>query len=394
MHTQGMRKKAMMQSVDQDTARLLRAVVRPPEEGGADAIAEAVSRIRFWQEAVAGAVRHGIAPMLFSALKANSELVPPEALKLARNAFERNAFHCMTNAEELLKILRAFHELGIRALPFKGVVLGASIYGDMTARTAGDLDLLIHYNDLQRAADLLKRRGYELKSEVLHDGSPALENYFEFHFERASDGMVLELRWRLELTQPRYRHELGIDWVWPKRRTAMLAGADVPDMDPVSLLLVLCMHGSKHAWSRLVWICDVAKLLEREPGLDWDAAQREAKRVGLWRCLALGVLLARRIAGAEPPADVLRSFERNGTMRKLAEFLDENLLERPGRMPPGRVPYNLRILGFRDRAGVMLSPSVLRPNARDRAVVRLPRALEPLYYLIRPFRVLLDRSGR
>ncbi len=34
-------------------------------------------------------------------------------------------------------------------MPFKGVVLGASVYGDMTARTAGDLDVLIYYRDLQ-----------------------------------------------------------------------------------------------------------------------------------------------------------------------------------------------------------------------------------------------------
>lgn len=384
----------MMQSLDQDTARLLRTVVRLPKAGGREAIAEAVSRIRFWQEAVAGAVRHGIVPIFFSRLKANSELVPAEALKLARNAFERNAFHCMTNAEELLKILRAFDKAGIVAMPFKGVVLGASVYGDMTARTAGDLDLLIHYHDLQRATDLLKGQGYELKSKVLEDGSPEAEDYFEFHFERASDGMVLELRWRLELTQPRYRHDLGMDWVWPKRRTAMLAGAEVPDLDPVSSLLVLCMHGSKHVWSRLVWICDVAKLLEHEPELDWDSVQREAKRVGLWRCLALGVLLARRMAGAEAPVEVLRSFESSAALRTLAQFLDENLLEHPGRMPPGWIPYNIRILGLRDRAALVLSPSLLRPNARDRAVVKLPRSLEPLYYLIRPFRVLLDRSGR
>ncbi len=279
-------------------------------------------------------------------------------------------------------------------MPFKGVVLGASAYGDMTARTAGDLDVLIYFRDLMEATRILKERGYELTTKVLEDGSPEAEDYFEYHFVRAEDGMVVELRWRLELTQPRYSHDLGMDWVWPRRRTAKLAGADVPNLDAISGLLVLCMHGSKHGWSRLIWISDVAKLLESEPGLDWNLVLREAKRLGLWRCLALGVLLARRVAGAQVPAETLRGFERDRTVRKLADFLEKNLLEAPGSMPGGWVPYNVKILGFRDRAGALLSPTFLQPNARDRAVVKLPKSLEALYYVIRPFRVLLDRSGR
>ena len=162
----------------------------------------------------------------------------------------------------------------------------------------------------------------------------------------------------------------------------------------VSGLLILCMHGSKHAWSRLIWIADVAKLIESEPGLDWDFAQQEAKRLGLWRCLALGVLLARWVAGAQVPDEALRRFEGDRTVHRLADFLQENIFKAPGSMPEGWVPYNIQILDFRDRAGALVSPSFLRPNARDRAVVKLPKSLEALYYLIRPFRMLLDRSGR
>jgi Uncharacterised nucleotidyltransferase len=383
----------MKQVLDQDSARLLRSIANScPED--VSAFAELTRKMASWEAIIDAARRHGVAPLLYRRLAANEQFVPPEALRLARSEFERNAFHCITNAEELLEILRAFERAGIRAMPFKGVVLGVSAYGDLTARNAGDLDLLVDYHDLLAGTQILKSRGFELKTTVQPDGSPEAEFYFEYHFERASDGLVVELRWRLELTQPRYRYDLGIDWVWPRRRTVLLAGAEVPNLDPVSSLLVLCMHGSKHVWSRLIWVCDVAKLLESEPGMDWDRAQQEAKRVGLWRCLALGALLARRIGGAEIPSATLRTFESSRTVRELADFLDANLFAAPPKMPPGWIPYNLRILGFQDLIGVVLSSGILRPNARDRAVVRLPKALEPLYYLIRPFRVLLDRSGR
>ncbi len=383
-----------MISLDHDTGNLLRAVVRSGEKACGETFTGLASKIGCWEEAIEGARQHGVLPMLYFELAANGSAIPAETLELARIEFEHNAFHCLTNAAELLEVLNAFEKAGIAAMPFKGVVLGAAAYGDMTARTAGDLDLLIYFRDLMEASRILKKRGYEVTTKVLQDGSPEAEDYFEYHFVRADDGMVLELRWRLELTQPRYSHDLGMDWVWPRRRTVKLAGADVSNLDPVSGLLILCMHGSKHAWSRLIWIADVAKLIESDPGLDWDFAQQEAKRLGLWRCLALGVLLARWVAGAQVPDEALRRFEGDRTAHRLADFLQENIFKAPGSMPGGWVPYNIQILDFRDRAGALVSPSFLRPNARDRSVVKLPKSLEALYYVIRPFRILLDRSSR
>jgi hypothetical protein len=143
-----------------------------------------------------------------------------------------------------------------------------------------------------------------------------------------------------------------------------------------------------------MWIVDVAKLVESVPELDWNRAEEEARKVGLERCLALGVLLAHRVAGADVPAQVLRRFGSDRSVKNLTDFLEQSVLEEPGRMPAGRIPYNVRILGQRDRAAIMLSPGFLRPGARDRALVKLPKALDPLYYLIRPLRILLDRSGR
>ncbi len=383
-----------MQPLDHNTAEFLRAIVRRDARKRKLAIAELAAEVSSWDAVVDGARRHGVLPTLYCWLTENEERIPESAMKLARREFERNTFHCMANTAELLRVLQIFNGAGIEAIPFKGVVLSSSAYGDLKARSAGDLDLLIRYPDLQKATTLLKEQGYELKTEALEDGSPEAENYFEFHFERATDGMVLELRWKLELTQPRYRYNIGLDWVWPRRRTVRLAGASVPDLDAISTLLVLCMHGSKHVWSRLMWILDVAMLLESEPELNWNEAEEEAKKVGLERCLGLGVLLAHRVAGAGVPAEILRRFESDRSVKKLADFLDQHLLEEPGRMPEGRIPYNLRILGFRDRAAVLFSPDFIRPNARDRALVKLPKALEPLYYVIRPFRILLDRAGR
>jgi Uncharacterised nucleotidyltransferase len=383
-----------MMPLDHDTSNLLRAVPGVRARADAGRITELAGRIRDWNSTIAGAQKHGVLPLLYSALVETAVEIPPDAMELMRRKFERNTFHCLANAAELLDVLRTFDAASVPAMPFKGVVLGSSVYRDFTLRPAGDLDLLIFRRDLKRATLILQQRGYELKTNVLADGSPQTKDYFEFHFERPSDGMVTELRWRLELIQPRFRQDLGMDWVWARRRTTMLAGAEVPTLDPVSTLLMLCMHGSKHVWSRLIWTCDVARLLEAEPGIDWEVSIREARRVGLWRSLALGVLLALRLVGARVPAEVVRRMEADSVAVQLAEFFAGNLLEAPGRMPLGRVPYNVQLLGWRDRAWMALSATSLSPNERDQAVLKLPKQLEALYYLIRPIRIILDRTGR
>jgi len=377
---------------DNESCELLRAIARLPSD--AEEIRRCALKVRDWDLLLETAQEHRVLPMLFLRLADMGPAVPTAVQERLRAEYDRNVFHNLANAAELIAVLKAFEEKAIPVMPFKGVVLGAALYRDPAMRAAGDLDLLIHYQHLSQATAIMLERGYELITEMRDDGTPAVEDYYEYHFERLTDGRVLELRWRFELTYSRFKRELGMDWVWPHRRTVLLAGAVVPNMSPEITLLVLCMHGSKHIWSRLNWICDVTQLLASTPDLNWKEVIREAKKAGLWRALALGVLLANRVAGVFVPEDILRRFESDTTALHLAQHIQENLFVALGSTPAGRVPYHFQLLSFRDRVGLILLSSFLRPNERDRAFLPLPKPLHALYYLIRPFRMLWDRSAR
>ena len=377
--------------VDFESCELLRAIARSSD---AEQVHRVAAKVGDWDSLLKLAEEHRVLPMLFLRLADIGPAVPLFVHGRLQAEYERNMFQSLANAVELIAVLKALEDEMIPAMPFKGVVLGSSIYHDLTTRPAGDLDLLIHYRDLVRATTVLLKRGYELKTSVCADGTPAQLDYCEYHFERQTDGRVLELRWRFELTVPRFKRDLGMDWVWPRRRTTMLAGAEVPDMSPEITLLMLCMHGSKHVWSRLLWICDVAQLLASSPSLDWKVVTHDAKEAGLSRTLALGILLSHRVMGATVPQTVLRRFEADTTARLLAEHIQENLFDAPGSTPPALLPYSIQLLDFRDRVGLLLSTNFLRPNERDRAAFPLPKSLDALYYLIRPVRIFWDRSAR
>jgi hypothetical protein len=376
------------------TRSLLTAVVQGRAPQNRQDFSDLVRAIVDWDEVIDVGRKHRLLPLLYLRVNETNAPVPPAALERIRVEHDRNAFRNLANAAELVSLQRSFGKQHIPAMPFKGIVLAASAYPSLTIRSAGDLDFLVFHRDLSRATSMLVARGYELKTEVREDGSPKNSIYFEFHFEREADGMVVELRWKLELIQPRFGRDLGMDWVWPRRSTVNVGGVQVPNLDPVSTLLILCMHGTKHFWSRMIWVYDLVRVLETNAELDWKEAMRDAKQRGLWRALALGVLLARGLCGATVPERVLKRFRSDRAARELSEYFQNTLLETPGQMPPGRIPYSLRILDSGDRAQWLLRMKFLRPNQRDLAVVRLPLVLKPLYLLLRPFRILFDRSAR
>src|SRR5260370_41435139 len=103
--------------------------------------------------------------------------------------------------------------------------------------------------------------------------------------------------------------------MWPRRRVVTLMGQPLVAPGAEDLLLILCMHGAKHLWKNLGWICDVAQLLGVQPHLDWEQVRREARRLRSERLLRLGVYLAERVLQAPLPADVARECRRDTTAR-------------------------------------------------------------------------------
>jgi hypothetical protein len=300
--------------------------------------------------------------------------------------------------QELRKILAGFSQAGIRAIPFKGPVLAYHGYGNLSLRKSGDLDLLIPIQDLPPARQWLVTAGYQVETPLRADGLPCQPDKYEIRGVHP-DGGVVELRWRL--LRQHYSASLGFDRIWERCRPFDMAGLRVPLLADEDLFLILCIHGAKHFWDRLMWICDLAELARVRPDLDWQSLQRQARALGCERTLALGCLLAVELLGAPLPPGFLRKAEASERIRGLAVQVAEQFFLGPdgrsGRYgtfalddASGTRRFDLRVTDRpRDRARYRLHLAHRRiaPNEKDRALLRLPIPLDPLYYAVRPLRL-------
>src|SRR5215471_10142483 len=106
--------------VNRESCELLRAIARSSD---AEQMHRLALNVHNWDSLFNLAQQHRMSSMLFLRLVDMGTAVPPAVQKRIRAEYERNMFHNLANAVELIAVLKAFERESIPAMPFKGVVL-------------------------------------------------------------------------------------------------------------------------------------------------------------------------------------------------------------------------------------------------------------------------------
>jgi hypothetical protein len=358
-------------------------------------IREAAQKEMDWVQFIRLALRHGTLPLTYWNLhRICPDIVPSNVLEPLRARHEAVAAEGRLLAEELVGILGLLDSQGIPAVPYKGPALAVRLYGDLSLRGFGDLDIVIGERDALRARHLLIDRGY---APALQLDSGELNQYLrdnhEMQFCRPDRNVRLDLHWR-------YTSRSACLAGDPERflqhlETISIAGKEVRSLRLESYLLLLSMHAAKHKWAQLKLICDIAEILT-VPDLDWHYVLHEADDLGLKRALGTGLLLAQGLLGAALPPKLARELKIDRTAKALAAQACTRLFEEPGESWGAEADYTFQFElreRFRDRTKIFLRHFLpkLKPNERDRVFLSMPRSLSVAYYVVRPVRLALER---
>jgi len=351
-----------------------------------------------WPYVVETARLHGITALVSSNLDYSaSDIVPREPLEMLRRRFQANAARNLFLTSELLSLIREFTASGIDALPLKGPVLAMTAYGNVALREFLDLDILVPKEQLNRAAHLLRQRGYRQPADQTAErGSRHIESQLGCDFLRQDGRVSVELHWSFLQRWLGFPVDLSALWKAPTR--ARLGGMDVLALPAHITLLYLCAHGTKHRWSRLCWVVDIAQLLRAGPGVDWNELMQTAESTGSRRTLFLGLHMAHILLGSEIPMKVYDEMTKDMTALRLANRLCRGVFSprTPAGSNRGSFARDWFYLSTKERwqdrlRYVWFSAGwFFLPSQKDRQWVRLPASLGWLYIFLRPIRVSCD----
>jgi hypothetical protein len=370
---------------DRREDELLVCLVRPALD--AARVRQLVQTELDWDYLVAMADRHSLIPWLYFRLNSiGPEAVPAEPLSRLRSRNQENTRQSLSLTGELLNLLELLEAAGIRAVPFKGPTLALAAYGDVALREFGDLDILVHKQEVLKVKELLSAWGFKPTPELSSAQEAALLR-FDCACNFGNDKNVLfDVHWNFAASY--YSLALDVNSMWERLEQITIAGKQLPTLSAEDLLLVLCLHGFTHHWERLEWVCDVAGLIFRSD-INWRQVFDNASRHGCRRILSLGITLASELFEAPVPAGVMQMAQRDGVVTKLAVEVRKQLFA-PKPVSAGVLDDALLQLRMRERgrdklmSGVRLAAT---PRVYDWTLVTLPRWLFFLYYPLRPLRL-------
>jgi hypothetical protein len=372
--------------------RFVVAAARMADGDGARAqLHRAGAEVRDWNLVHRGLAHHGLTGLTIPALL-QSGAVPTAMLATLRSEHSAHVVGVMHRLRELSRIKQALDRAGIRYLFIKGIVLSTQLYGDPLARGGRDIDVLIERARTRDSEGILRELGYELPIHASPTDQNASEPPKESGWVHRESRILVELHDRLC-----DNHSLlpwDFEMLWAERELVMIAGIAVPAMARRRLPVYLAVHGIRHGWQRLLWLVDLAAVLNHNAA--WDDAIDDAAPLGLDGTMlhvawALHHWLARQV-----PPEVLAGGRRRIDVRLLnrlvVRFHDgprwyetqpRNSVRRfiAGSVWSRAITYVMkptRAFWGRQLAFDLSSP-------QDRLKFALPARLDWMYPLIRPF---------
>ncbi len=312
-----------------------------------------LARSADWPKLLLLAEDHGVMGHLAARLRGlDASLVPPETMQALLERQRAQIFFSLKMTAELFRLLDLFASEGIGALAVKGPVLAVQAYGDPAMRSYGDLDLLVRQRDIRRATQLMIAAGYD--SQVPISAIDAGKIPGQYLFSRPDSKLLVELH--NDFTLRYFPRRLPLERIFQRQIRVPLDSREVPALSVEEELVLICVHGAKHLWERLMWIADVAALVSRQTSLDWDRAAASAKEVGAERMLHTGLQLAASLLRVQLPDKVLPMVKADVVAARLASQILK-WLPAAGYAPPGL--FERAVFRLRMRGGLVSAPAYL-----------------------------------
>lgn len=212
---------------------------------------------------------------------------------------------------ETLKLLEIFTTSGVRAIPLKGTVLATQLYGQKSLRQSADIDLLIEPNAYPIVQSLLRERGYQYFFPDATAWPSALEQLYLTHngeITWVNQHQKIFIDIHLRLCMNKYALQIDFEQLWETTDTFMIQSSShqrqsVRTLSMNHQILFLSVHAAKHYCSKLLWLTDLALILQQSTAfsIDWQHIYHQAHTLGVSRSVAQTLQLIDQVLDVSIP---------------------------------------------------------------------------------------------
>lgn len=338
-----------------------------------------------WELFIDLAMHHRIYPVLYKGIKMMDEnVIPHHVIEALSRQYKRNTFQMLHFSAEIEHVSKLFLNNQIKLLFLKGPILSHQLYGDISLRTSGDLDVLIPIDELEKAEQLLLERGYnkdDYIKTVLNDWKWRHHHITYIHPEKM---IKLEIHWRLH---PGPGKEPSFDELWERKSMSKLTSYPTYTLNNEDLFIYLVSHGARHGWSRFRWLFDVHQLINQD--INHHEIYKLLKRFHLLHIGGQSIILSSHLLGTHIPKDMnVLQTKKSGKLAKQSLFYLENIVNLHTDPVPKEVSqyhkhHLFSLMSAKQKFFFIMS--FLYPYPEDATTLPLPTSLHFLYFPLRPF---------
>jgi hypothetical protein len=343
---------------------------------------------------------HRLEPLVTHTL--NASLVEPTSaegqavLAELRQDSVIDAHRALRNLAEMRRLIQELQSNNIAVRVLKGLPLAQSVFGDLSLRSPGDIDLLIQESSILEADRVLRGFGYVGLFQI-DRFSPKRLAFYRSHwkdlaYDNMTNGFEVDLHWRC------FRNSAmpGAGLCAARGTEGVSFGGFRVDTLPwMEGLLYLCVHGTLDGWLYLKSLVDIGAQVRGMTERELDALAALAADNGVLPELTATLILVRRYLSMDHWSERLLP-EGDRTVKHILRYADLTLVQGGFLAERESVPIGPTIafeLGLRRNFRYRLELLVrVLYRARMWETIPLPDFLFGIYALLSPFEWLIYRA--
>jgi hypothetical protein len=339
-----------------------------------------IGKIGSWEEFISLSFSQGVFPLVYNTLKNYSEIISEDNLQTMKlknlNIVKQNMF--MTS--ELLRVLKILEENNILAIPFKGPVLSQMVYGDVVSRQYLDLDILIENKDLDIVIGILNELNYESKLNYNISKEKIKELVSDHLFFNLKSFISLEIH--NKLFSINFPIKLNNADYLANRSIISINNNLINTFSKEYLLVYLCLHGTKHLYSRLSWLIDIDRMINNYD-LDWKVIEKLVKDTNSKTMVYFSFFFSEYLFDTKLPF-----FIKNEKNFKYSFLINRVMNTKVDDEIDNRFSYIHFLMFDNIKQKIMYLFYILRPTFLDYQCITKEYKYDFIYYCIRPFNIL------